>query len=71
MLVIPWWCRRLCDGGSRKTNLEGSAETEDTIVGLLGRETLDGSLDDVVLLGDQVIVSGMRSVLSLSTTRRF
>lgn len=35
--------------------LEGSAETEDTVVGLLGTKTLEGGLDGVVLLGEQVI----------------
>lgn len=39
----------------RKTNLESSADTEDTVVGLLGGKTLDGSLDGVVLFGDQVV----------------
>lgn len=44
------------------TNLERSAETEDTVVGLLGRKTLDGGLDSVALFGDQVIVSDTISV---------
>jgi hypothetical protein len=44
------------------TNLECSAETEDTVVGLLGRKTLDSGLDDIALLGDQVIVSEAISV---------
>lgn len=39
----------------RKINLESSADTEDAVVGLLGRKTLDGSLDGVVLFGDQVV----------------
>ena len=41
------------------TDLECSADAEDTVVGLLGRETLEGLLDDVVLLGDQVISPGL------------
>ena len=41
------------------TDLECSADAEDTVVGLLGRETLKGLLDDVVLLGDQVISPGL------------
>lgn len=39
----------------RKINLESSADTEDAVVGLLGGKTLDGSLDGVVLFGDQVV----------------
>jgi hypothetical protein len=35
--------------------LEGPTQTEDTVVGLLGSETLEGGLDSVVLLGEQVI----------------
>lgn len=45
---------------SLSTYLEGPAQTEDAVVGLLGRKTLDGLLDDVVFLGDQVIGPGMR-----------
>lgn len=37
------------------SNLDGTADTEDTVVGLLGRQTLDGLLDGLALLGDQVI----------------
>ncbi len=40
------------------TNLERSADTEDTVVGLLSRKTLDGGLDDVIFFGDQVVRSG-------------
>jgi hypothetical protein len=43
--------------GDHETYLEGPADTEDAVVGLLGGETLDGSLNGVVLLGDQVIGS--------------
>ena len=35
--------------------MERSADTEDTVVGLLSRKTLDGGLDDVVLSGDEVV----------------
>lgn len=35
--------------------LESSAQTEDTVIGLLGSETLEGVLDGVVLLGEQII----------------
>lgn len=41
--------------GDLETNLERSADTEDTVVGLLSRKTLDGCLDDVVLFGDEVV----------------
>lgn len=37
--------------------LEGAAEAEDAVVGLLGREALDGLENDVGLLGDEVIGS--------------
>jgi hypothetical protein len=40
---------------ARESNLESTADTEDTVVGLLGRKTLDGLLDVLALLGDQVI----------------
>lgn len=46
-------------GSSAGTNLEGSADTEDTVVGLLSGETLDSGLDDVVLFGDQVVEPGV------------
>ena len=42
-----------------RTDLECSADAEDTVVGLLGRETLEGLLNDVVLLGDQVVSPGL------------
>lgn len=51
-MAIPWLFP-----GDHETYLEGPADTEDAVVGLLGGETLDGSLDGVVLLGDQVIGS--------------
>lgn len=40
-----------------KGELGGTAETEDTVVGLLGRQALEGALDIFVLLGDEVIVA--------------
>ena len=45
-------------GSEAITNLESSADTEDTVVGLLSRKTLDSSLDDIGLFGDQVVESG-------------
>lgn len=38
-----------------KTNLESPADTEDTVISLLRGKALDGSLDNLALLGDQVI----------------
>jgi hypothetical protein len=40
-----------------ETHLESSADTEDAVVGLLGRKTLNGRLNNVTLLGNQVIES--------------
>jgi hypothetical protein len=37
--------------------LESSADAEDAVVGFLGRKTLNGSLNNVGLLGNQVIES--------------
>lgn len=54
--VLAFWGRT--DKRERRlggTNLDGTADTEDTVVGLLGRQTLDGLLDSLALLGDQVI----------------
>lgn len=46
----------LCDiGVFGRANLECSADTEDAVVGLLGRKTLQSSLNNVALLGDQVV----------------
>ena len=42
-------------GGRDRANLEGAADAEDTVVSLLGGKTLDGLLDVLALLGDQVI----------------
>lgn len=41
--------------GGFGANLESAADTEDTVVGLLGGKTLDGLLDVLTLLGDQVV----------------
>lgn len=41
--------------GSGSSYLHGAAQAEDAVVCLLGSEALEGLLDDVVLLGDQVI----------------
>jgi hypothetical protein len=49
--------------GQGKTNLERSADAEDTVVGFLGRQALDSALDNGGLLGDQVIESGRQSVI--------
>ena len=37
------------------SNLEGTADAEDTVIGLLGRKTLDGLLDVLALLGNEVV----------------
>ena len=42
-------------GGRGQSNLESTADTEDTVIGLLGGKTLDGLLDILALLRDQVI----------------
>src|SRR4051812_1599768 len=49
---------------SMAANLESAAHAEDTVVGLLGRETLEGEEDDLGLLGDEIIgpVVGGRNV---------
>lgn len=38
-----------------RSNLESTADAEDTVVGLLGGKTLDGLLDVLALLRNQVI----------------
>ena len=50
--------------------LKGAAEAEDAVVGLLGREALDGLENDVGFLWDEVIGSVTRTVsfLAPSTT---
>lgn len=40
-----------------ETYLEGSANSEDAVVGLLRGKTLDSGLDGLVLFGDQVVES--------------
>jgi len=44
--------------------LEGAAQTEDTVVGLLGLEALQGGVNNVVLLREQVIGPVRQSVSS-------
>lgn len=44
-------------GSGVRAYLEGAAEAEDAVVGLLGREALDGLEDDVGLFWDQVVGS--------------
>lgn len=51
-----------------ETNLESSADTEDTVVGLLRGKTLESSLDGHVLLGDKVIESIIPVSLILHST---
>lgn len=48
---------RIGRAGQGRTDLEGAAHAEDTVVGLLGREALEGEKDDIGLFGDQVIGS--------------
>jgi hypothetical protein len=43
------------EGRAGRSNLDSTAKTEDTVVGLLGRQTLDSLLDGLRLLGDQII----------------
>ena len=45
-------------GSEVMTNLERSADTEDTVVGFLSRKTLDSGLDEICLFRDQVVESG-------------
>lgn len=44
--------------------LEGAAQAENTVVGLLGLEALEGGVDNVVLLGEQIIGPVRQSVSS-------
>lgn len=46
--------------------LESAAEAENAVIGLLGRETLDGLENDVGLLGDEVIGSAAQLVSFLA-----
>lgn len=39
----------------KETHLESAAETEDTVIGLLGRKTLDGLLYKLALLRNEVV----------------
>jgi len=49
VLIVESW------GRGSGTNLECAANAEDTVVGLLGRQTLDGLLDNLALLGDEIV----------------
>lgn len=46
----------IVEGG--RANLECAADAEDTVVGLLGGKALDGLLDGLGLLGDEVVEPG-------------
>lgn len=48
--------------------LESAAEAENAVIGLLGRETLDGLENDVGLLGDEVIGSVTHELLELMSS---
>lgn len=48
----------------RSSYLHGAAQTEDAVVGLLRLEALEGGLDNVVLLGEQVIGPVRQSALA-------
>lgn len=48
--------------------LESAAQAEDTVVGLLGVEALESGVDDIVLLGEQVIGPVRQSVSSGPST---
>lgn len=47
-------------GKGFRANLECAADAEDTVVGLLGGKALDGLLDSLALLGDEVVEPGKR-----------
>jgi hypothetical protein len=48
--------------------LHSAAQAEDTVVGFLGLEALEGGLHNVVLLGEQVIGPVKQSTLARSAT---
>lgn len=39
------------------TNLESSSETENTVICLLGRQSLERKLNNVILFGNQIVRS--------------
>jgi hypothetical protein len=47
----------------RALYLESPADAEDAVVGLLWRQALEGELDDIILLHDNVIRSAERRAL--------
>ena len=59
-------CDSLASGSSsaigERVYLESAAQAEDTIVGLLGVEALEGGVHNVVLLGEQVVGPVRQSV---------
>lgn len=60
LTCIDWDIRR------GRANLECAANAEDAVVGLLGRQALDGLLNSLALLGNQVVEPRKR----LATERR-
>lgn len=48
---------RIGQRGRGQSNLECTADTEDTVIGRLRRKALDGLLDILALLGDQIVES--------------
>jgi hypothetical protein len=59
-------CDILASGSScaigGRVYLKSAAQAEDTVVGLLGIEALEGGVDNVVLLGEQVVGPVRQSV---------
>lgn len=54
-------------GAGGQANLECAADAEDTVVGLLGGKALDGLLDGLALLGDEVVEPGKGLAIGLWT----
>jgi hypothetical protein len=52
----------LIPDGGKSSYLEGAAQAEHAVVSLLRRETFDGLLDDIALLGNQIIGPRKKSV---------
>lgn len=46
--------------------LDGATDAVDTLVGLLGRQTLQGDLDSFVLFLEEIVVSGIRESIALA-----
>lgn len=49
------------------TALDGAADAVDTLVGLLGGQTLQGDLDSFVFLFEEIVVSGCEGEHIVST----